>query len=192
MTGACTTREAVTASIKDTLDNLGGKRWNGDLVQDQAYKLKSAYTLEAEPESASAPQPKSEAGQAPEESSGARKGECQYWPQRGGCYKEVCQYRHPNGKRFKNPPICHAWRDDPKGCTASRCDFTSNHPNGKKKKDAESPGDAEFNKRDLTPVGKRHTPVDKGEPVKVDPKAAEAHARNHNKTRVRVRDPQSD
>jgi hypothetical protein len=26
MTGACTTREAVTASIKDTLDNLGGKR----------------------------------------------------------------------------------------------------------------------------------------------------------------------
>jgi hypothetical protein len=47
-------------------------------------------------------------------------------------------------------------------------------------------------------VGQRHTPVDttkyiydKGEPVKVDPKAAEAHERNRN-PRVRVRDPQSD
>jgi hypothetical protein len=53
-------------------------------------------------------------------------------------------------------------------------------------------------KRDLTPVGQRHTPVDtakyiydKGEPAKVDPKAAAAHARN-SKTRVRVRDPLSD
>jgi hypothetical protein len=76
------------------------------------------------------------------------------------------------------------------------CTFT--HPNGKKKRDESSGGDDKFNKRDLTPVGKRHTPVDttkyifdKGEPVKGDPKAAEAHARN-SKTRVKVRDPQSD
>jgi hypothetical protein len=59
------------------------------------------------------------------------------------------------------------------------------HPNGKLKKGDESSGDGTFNKRDLTPVGKRHTPVDKGEPVKVDPKAAAAHERNKN-PRVKV------
>ena len=47
-------------------------------------------------------------------------------------------------------------------------------------------------------LGKRHTPVDttkyiydKGEPVKVDPKAAAAHERNKN-PRVKARDPESD
>ena len=50
-----------------------------------------------------------------------------------------------------------------------------------------------YNKRDLTPVGQRHTPVEKGAVVQRDPKAAEAHARN-GKTRVRVRNnnPESD
>jgi hypothetical protein len=58
MTDACTTREAVTASIKATLENLGGTRWNGELVQDQAHK-RTAYSLDAEPASATAPPPKS-------------------------------------------------------------------------------------------------------------------------------------
>ena len=113
MTGACTTREAVTASIKDTLNSLGGKRWNGDLVQDQAYKLKNAYALEAEPESASAPQPKSEAGQAPEGSSGARKPECTYWASKRGCRypADACRNGvHPNGLKFKERRCANSGR----------------------------------------------------------------------------------
>ncbi len=49
--------------------------------------------------------------------------------------------------------------------------------------------------RDLTPVGKRHTPVDKGEPVKVDPKAAAAHELAQQESTCQgaaVRDPESD
>ena len=63
------------------------------------------------------------------------------------------------------------------------CKYT--HPNGKQKRDALSGGDEKFNKRDLTPVGKRHTPVDKGEPVKTDPEAKAAHERNRSR-RVRL------
>ena len=59
------------------------------------------------------------------------------------------------------------------------------HPNGKKKRDVSSGDDAKFNTRDVTPVGKRHTPVDKGEPVKTDPQAKEAHERNRSR-RVRT------
>jgi hypothetical protein len=43
----------------------------------------------------------------------------------------------------------------------------------------------------MTSVGQRHTPVEKGAVVKMDPKTAEAYARNHKKTRVRVNDPNS-
>ena len=80
------------------------------------------------------------------------------------------------------------WLTKPDGCDRDQCQYR--HPNGKSKQDG-STSDGTFNKRDVTPVGKRHTPVDKGEPVKVDPKAAEAHERNKN-PRIRVRDPQSD
>jgi hypothetical protein len=197
MTDACTTREAVAASIKATLENLGGKRWNGELVQDPAYKLKSAYALETDAESASAPKPTSEASRAPGGSSDATKQECQQWASKTGCHNDQCKFLHPNG-RWAKEPVCYAWRKQA-GCTQASCTFT--HPNGKHKQDKKgdaSPGDGAFNKRDLTPVGKRHTPVDttkyiydKGEPVKGDPKAAAAHARN-SKTRVKVRDPQSD
>jgi hypothetical protein len=84
---------------------------------------------------------------------------------------------------------------NPDGCTRDGCMYK--HPNGKLRKDR-STGEGTFNKRDLTPVGQRHTPVDttkyvydKSEAVQVDPKAAEVHARNKN-PRVKVRDPQSD
>ena len=70
------------------------------------------------------------------------------------------------------------------------------HPNGQAKRGESSGDDAQFNKRDVTPVGKSHTPVDKGEPVKVDPKAKgepvkvdpqakEAHERNRSR-RIRL------
>jgi hypothetical protein len=181
MTDACTTREAVTASIKATLDNLGGKRWNGELVQDPAYKLKSAYALETDAESASAPKPTSEAGRAPGGSSGATKQECLQWASKTGCHHDQCKFLHPNG-RWAKEPVCYAWLK-PAGCTQASCTFT--HPNGKHKKDKPSGDDAQFNKRDVTPVGKRHTPVDKGELVKVDPKAKEAHERNRSR-RIRL------
>ena len=82
---------------------------------------------------------------------------------------------HPNGLKFKEP-VCQQWAQAPKGCTQAGCKLT--HPNGQAKKGESSGDDAKFNKRDVTPVGKSHTPVDKGEPVKVDPKAKEAHERN--------------
>jgi hypothetical protein len=78
---------------------------------------------------------------------------------------------------------------NPDGCTRDGCQFK--HPNGKLKKDAETSGEGEFNKRDLTPVGQRHTPVDKGERVKVDPKAAEAHERNRQR-RLKYKQTDSD
>jgi hypothetical protein len=86
----------------------------------------------------------------------------------------------------------------PNGCTRPPKQCLFKHPNGKLKKDAETSGDGEYNKRDLTPVRQRQTPVDtakyiydKGEPVKVDPKAAAARERNKN-PRVKARDPESD
>ena len=94
----------------------------------------------------------------------------------------------------KGDEVCSAWFTT-QGCTREKCRLK--HPNGKSAKGASS-RKGRYNKRDLTPVGQRHTPVDttkyiydKGEPVKVDPKAAEAHERNKN-PRVKVRDPQSD
>ena len=92
-----------------------------------------------------------------------------------------CRFLHPNGWSAKEP-VCYAWRKKA-GCTDASCKFT--HPNGKQKKDDESSGDDKFNTRDLASVGKRHTPVDKGEAVRVDPKAKEAHERNRHR-RVRL------
>jgi hypothetical protein len=123
-----------------------------------------------------------------------------------GMQNDKCAMWHPNGKSRQDKegtvdkeqqqrPECFGWRNDPDGCRLPACKYA--HPNGKHNKDAPK-DEGEYNKRDLTPVGKRHTPVDtakyiydKGEPAKGDPKAAEAHARN-SKTRVKVRDPQSD
>jgi hypothetical protein len=80
-------------------------------------------------------------------------------------------------------PTCKFWKYKKDGCVNANCQLT--HPNGKKKKDKSSGDDAQFNKRDVTPVGKSHTPVEKGEPVKVDPKAKDAHERNRSR-RVRL------
>ncbi len=85
----------------------------------------------------------------------------------------------------KGDEVCSAWFTT-QGCTREKCQLK--HPNGKPAKDA-STRKGRYNRRDITPVGARHTPSD--EIVKVDPEAAAAHERNKN-PRVRVRDPQSD
>jgi hypothetical protein len=69
-------------------------------------------------------------------------------------------------KRSRNPPewqvqvprggCCMKWPTKPGGCDRDQCQYK--HPNGKSKQD-ESTGEGTFNKRNLTPVRKRHTPV---------------------------------
>jgi hypothetical protein len=86
--------------------------------------------------------------------------------------------------------VCVKWLKQPDGCDRDKCQYR--HPNGKSKQD-ESTTEGTFNKRDLTPVGKRHTPVEKekGGVVPVDPKAAAAHERNRN-PRVKYSQNESD
>jgi hypothetical protein len=63
--------------------------------------------------------------------------------------------------------------------------------NGKSTKRDESTGEGTFNKRDLTPVGQRHTPVDGDAIVQPDPRARAAHERNRNR-RIKYGNPESD
>ncbi len=113
--------------------------------------------------------------------------------QTNGCRNHPhCKRDHPNGKRQcpQNDRVCGDWWFGDDGCLRDKCQYK--HPNGRSKRAAPT-GEGTYNNRDLTPVGKRHTPVDKGELVKVDPNAAAAHERNKNpRVKVPVRDPQSD
>jgi hypothetical protein len=202
-------RESVTEFIRKTRIGLGNKRYDGTLVPAPASQLsrqsvmpRSAYAAEPE-ESPATAAAVPEAGPTSSGSAGGDRKLCHKWVNDAkGCLNEKCQHWHPNGKSRPDRE-CWRWRDYPEGCQRKDCTFL--HPNGKSKKDAPKDGkstkdtpkdEGEYNKRDLTPSGARRVDTtkhiyDKGDPVKVDPKAAEAHARNKN-PRVKVRDPQSD
>ena len=109
---------------------------------------------------------------------------CHRW-QTTGCRKGThCEYDHPNGASRcpEKDRVCGDWFYSEDGCSRDPCKLK--HPNGKSKSDAPK-GEGQYNKRDITPVGQRHTPVENDAIVKRDPKAAEAHARNGTR-RVRV------
>jgi hypothetical protein len=195
------TREGVLAFIDDELlKPLGPKRWTGSWANvPQRTTSLNAYAAATSPGSSEAEAAKSVDAAAPAVA-GQSQGQgrvCYSWQTNKGCKEDQCPngFVHPNGKRqcSRADQICHHWMF--LECLRDKCQYK--HPNGKSKRDAPT-REGKYNRRDLTPVGQRHTPVetakyiyDKGEPVKVDPKAAAAHERNKN-PRVKVRDPQSD
>jgi hypothetical protein len=201
------TPDVILARITEEIEGLGQRRWPGSLkslkpprpgpgggVAANAADTSPASSNAADSAAASV-DPAAPAvtvtGQSP-----ARGKVCGRW-QTTGCKNPHCKRDHPNGKRQcpQQDRVCGDWWFGDDGCLRDKCQYK--HPNGKSKRDR-SAGESTFNKRDLTPVGQRHTPVDatkyiydKGEPVKADPKAAEAHERKQN-PRVKMRDPQSD
>jgi len=118
--GVCATRESVAASIHDTLQRLGQKRWDGTLVpakesQESCEDVpRSAYEVETSPESATTPSPTPAAGAAAG-SSGANKEVCAFWASKTGCKYDRCKKLHPNGMKAKEPK-CRDWQYDPNGC----------------------------------------------------------------------------
>jgi hypothetical protein len=186
------TSEVIVAFLEAQRDSWGRRHWAGSLKsppqKDGQGDGLSAYSADAAPASSSGSAPGVDA-EEPRPIDNKAAGVCEKWQTRG-CDKDPCKYSHPNGKRRCDgaDAICYSWMFHPDGCSRQQCLFK--HPNGKSKKDR-STGEGAFNKRDLTPVGQRHTPVDKGDPVKVDPKAAEAHERNRQR-RLKYRQTDSD
>jgi hypothetical protein len=189
------THEAVVAFLDDKLLRpLEQKHWNGSWKSVEPANPVAAYAADASPASSESEVDKSAGAATPTVKD--QRPLCHKWQKGQDCENDPCDYAHPNGRSRcdKGDEVCSAWFTT-QGCNREKCQLK--HPNGKSAKGASS-RKGRYNKRDLTPVGQRHTPVDttkyiydKGEPVKVDPKAAEAHERNKN-PRVKVRDPQSD
>jgi hypothetical protein len=195
------TSEVIVAFLEAQHASWGRRHWAGSLKSPPQKNGHGdgifAYIADAAPAS-SGDTATDVAAAAPKPVDNRAARLCEAW-QTGGCDTDPCAYSHPNGKRAcaREDSVCRAWMFHPNGCTRPHKQCLFKHPNGKSKKDR-STGEGTYNKRDLTPVGQRHTPVDttkyvydKSEPVKVDPKAAAVHERNKN-PRVKVRDPQSD
>ena len=192
------TRDVILQFIAAEQDGMGTRRWNGSLRSlkppsghgnDLAAYVADAGPAEAATGAASDKQPLDDE-KSPVKESPVKV--CPRWQTHGCGYGKRCRYAHPNGERrcLEKDRVCADWYYSEDGCSRDPCKLK--HPNGKSKSDAPK-GAGGYNKRDLTPVGHRHTPVEKGAVVQQDPKAAEAHARK-GKTRVRVRDnnPESD
>jgi hypothetical protein len=180
------THEAVVAFIDEKLLRpLEQKHWNGTWKSVEPANPVAAYAADASPESSASAAAKSAGAEAPTVND--KRPVCHKWQQGQECKHDPCEYAHPNGrsKCDKGDEVCAAWFTV-NGCSSEQCPHK--HPNGKSARGA-SKGRGTFNKRNLTPMGKRHTPSD--EIVPVDPTAAAAHERNRN-PRLRVRDPQSD
>ena len=180
-------RDAVIAFIdRQLLVPLGQKRWTGSWRNaPQPAGTVAAYAASASPASpqAAARQPELPKPEAP-------KRICPYWQSLKGCSYDQCDKAHPNGKKrcSKEDAVCLQWNMNAAGCERQPCQYR--HPNGKPKKDATT-DDGAFNKRDLTPVGQRHTPVDNEAVVRADPTALATHERNRHR-RVKYGNPESD
>jgi hypothetical protein len=186
------TPDVILARITAEIEDLGTRRWPGSLKSLKPPRSAhgdgvDGYAADAVPESSHTESDAAGGSRQPE----VPRPVCPYWQAGIGCRNNPCKKAHPNGKSKCSPEeaVCVKWLKRPDGCDRDQCQYR--HPNGKSKQD-ESTTEGTFNKRDLTPVGKRHTPVEKekGGVVPVDPKAAAAHGRNRH-PRLRY-DPNSD
>jgi hypothetical protein len=165
---------------------LEQKHWNGSWKSVEPANPVAAYAADASPASSESEVAKSAGAATPTVQD--QRPLCHRWQKGQECKNDPCDYAHPNGRSRcdKGDEVCSAWFTT-QGCNREKCRLK--HPNGKSAKDASS-RNGRYNRRDLTPVGARHTPSDeivkldpkaKGEPVKVDPEATAAHERNRNR-----------
>ena len=186
-------RDVILEFITAEHDGMGTRRWNGSL---KSLKPPSghgtavhAWVAEASP----AANVIADAGdQKPIDAKQRPVRVCHRWQTNGkGCnFGNKCQYDHPNGKPqcSENDRVCAAWFYEEDGCNYNPCKWK--HPNGKSKSDAPFQA-GRYNKRDITPVGQRHTPVVQDDVVKPDPTATAARERNKGR-RVNCGNPESD
>ena len=185
-------RGSVLAFINgELLGPLGQKRWTGSWKNaPQPAGAVAAYGADVAPESSQAA---GDAAHVVEKSKPeVPKKVCPYWQTSKGCkFKDGCNRAHPNGKRKCSPEdtVCLKWNTNERGCDPDTCKYR--HPNGKPTRKDDTKIDGKFNKRDVTPVGQRHTPVEQDDVVKPDPKAAAARERNKGR-RVNCGNPDSD
>ena len=177
----------------ELLGPLGQKRWTGSWKHaTQATGTVAASGADVVPESSPAA---GGAAQVDEKSKPeVPRSVCPYWQTLRGCRLSgnKCSRAHPNGKHKCSPEdaVCLQWNTNKSGCDPKTCEYR--HPNGRPTRKDDTTIDGKFNKRDVTPVGQRHTPVEKGERVPEDPRAtAEARARGRGR-RVQLGNPDSD